>query len=510
MAGYETNIFNIIPDLWKTLGNNPRNRELADTLSNVPVPLNPFSINRGVNTLSNVDINPIKQSYLDLAYGVNNPQDNRSAANQLANIGSGVLDVAPTLPVAKAGAKGLLKVTENLPVGMSIKDVGKKLTNYEKAHLLAQERAALPVSEGGLGLPKNNTAMDRADAMNAMDFYHGTQRLDRLLEKKGIDPKRATSGPMPYGTPSTELASGYAMSKPDTSRIAADLEGNMANYFQVSPKQLGYRGTAPYSVEQSWYHLTPEQKATISENATKLGYQNPEMGEGPFVLHENSANMPFSISHYDYTLNRESRGNPLTAIRKLYGESGMIDPYDQSELADIYKTIGYPHEISQSNAPWAEAKGVLTGKAMIKNPLHTSDVENLNSIIPKLKEAFKNDRSRLKIGADNWAKDSVYTPKSWVDSLENDLQKGDVSHVWTSIPDKVTEQLKKLGYDSIIDASGKNGGYVQPVIIPFNPSQVRSRFAAFDPFRRNEADILAGVAAAPVGLLAVDNKKKKK
>ena len=41
----------------------------------------------------------------------------------------------------------------------------------------------------------------------------------------------------------------------------------------------------------------------------------------------------------------------------------------------------------------------------------------------------------------------------------------------------------------------------------FNPSQLRSRFAAFDPFRRNEADILAGVGA---GLPFIDYKDKKK
>jgi len=418
-----------------------------------------------------------------------------------------------TAPLKQAFAEMTPQDMENAMVNAgvgfagTIKGVGK--TPFEIAHMTAQKNATLPIEQGGLGLPENNTAMDRANAMGAIDFYHGTQRLDRLLEKKGIDPKRATSGPMPYGTPSTELASGYAMSKPDTSRIAAD-EGDMANYFQVSPKQLGHRGTVPYSVEQSWHYLTPEQKAMISSNATKLGYKNPEMAEGPFVLHEDSAGMPFSMSHYDYTLNRESKGNPLTAIRKLYAESGMIDPYNQSELADIYKTVGYPHEISQSNAPWAEAKGVFTGKAMMKNPLQTSDVENLKAIIPELKAAFKNDRSRLKVGADNWAKDSVYTPKSWVDSLENDLQRGDVSHVWTSIPDKVTEQLKRLGYDGIIDASGKNGGDVHPVIIPFNSSQVRSRFAAFDPLRRNENDILAALLAAPVTQLMKPEEKQKK
>jgi hypothetical protein len=49
----------------------------------------------------------------------------------------------------------------------TIKGVGGKMpkTQFEMAHDLAQERAALPVSEGGLGLPANNTAMDRAKAM---------------------------------------------------------------------------------------------------------------------------------------------------------------------------------------------------------------------------------------------------------------------------------------------------------------------------------------------------------
>lgn len=44
----------------------------------------------------------------------------------------------------------------------------------------------------------------------------------------------------------------------------------------------------------------------------------------------------------------------------------------------------------------------------------------------------------------------------------------------------------------------------------FDPSSVRSKFAAFDPLRHKSHDILAGVAAAPVGLLAVDKEKKKK
>ena len=45
----------------------------------------------------------------------------------------------------------------------------------EQALKLAQQRAALPVSEGGLGLPANNTPMDRARAMGfGTDFAHGS------------------------------------------------------------------------------------------------------------------------------------------------------------------------------------------------------------------------------------------------------------------------------------------------------------------------------------------------
>jgi hypothetical protein len=46
-----------------------------------------------------------------------------------------------------------------------------------QAHKVAQRNAALPVSEGGLGLPADNTAMDRAKAMGFdvdTTWYHGT------------------------------------------------------------------------------------------------------------------------------------------------------------------------------------------------------------------------------------------------------------------------------------------------------------------------------------------------
>jgi len=50
-------------------------------------------------------------------------------------------------------------------------------TEFELAHELAQKNASLPIEKGGLGLPDNNTAMDRAKAMGFdTPAYHGTDK----------------------------------------------------------------------------------------------------------------------------------------------------------------------------------------------------------------------------------------------------------------------------------------------------------------------------------------------
>ena len=63
----------------------------------------------------------------------------------------------------------------------------------------------------------------------------------------------------------------------------------------------------------------------------------------------------------------------------------------------------------------------------------------------------------------------------WVNELKEAVDKGENSHVWTSIPDWVTEELKKSGYDGIIDMGGKGGGQIHKVYIPFEPTQVKSQ-----------------------------------
>lgn len=372
---------------------------------------------------------------------------------------------------------------------------GKKFqTPFLKEQYIAQQIAALPVDKGGLGLSALNTPEERAAGMAkyVFPYLHGTDRLDRLLSKKYLDPKRATSGPMPYGTNDPAIASNYAASKADTSMLLGDDEQTMSNFFQVSPKSLGMRGTLPYTVEQSYNYLSPEKRKELLDNYYRLGYENPEEATGNFVLHPPGENKSIaSRDHLEYILKREGKGNPLSALRSLWGESGEL--YDNPEaLADIYKTAGYPHEILQENAPWFSAKGVFSGKVLSDNPLFTSDIENLKNLVPQLEQAFAKDRTRLaNFGADMWDKNTRYTPKQWVEQLKQDLSSGKNSYVWTSIPDKVTKQLKAMGYDTIVDQGGKMGGQGHEVVIPFEPHQVRAFTAAFNPAKKYEANLLA-------------------
>lgn len=379
------------------------------------------------------------------------------------------------------------------------------------------EAAMLPMGTGALaGVPmrageavvgagpvrRTSLPMDEASRMARAEeqgfegpWYHGTMRADRLTDAGKINPKRATSGPMPFFTDDPAIASNYAKGKPDTSM--ADIE-HTRDYFTVSPKDLGISGRSPLTVEQSWHFLPGEVKQDILAKAKRVGYENPAEASGPLTLHPPGKDASISGSQYERYL-REERGNPLAALRKLWVESGELVG-SETELANIYRLAGYKAPISEVNAPWTTANGVMPARLRMTNPLKTDDAAMMTGkVLPELEAAFKRDRTRSKpdyMGADSWDKNTRYTPREWVEQAKRDYAKGDNSFVWTSIPDKVTAELRRLGYDGILDNGGKMGGHGHRVAVPFGPEQVRSRFARFDPSKVGSKDLLASGAGA--------------
>lgn len=102
-------------------------------------------------------------------------------------------------------------------------DLGAPQGPQAEAIKLAQQRAALPISKGGLGLPANNSAAQRAEAMGfdiEMPLYHGTgddfKAFDPLMAGKN---DKGLWGKGQYLTTSPVSASSYALRKGDGANI---------------------------------------------------------------------------------------------------------------------------------------------------------------------------------------------------------------------------------------------------------------------------------------------------
>jgi hypothetical protein len=119
--------------------------------------------------------------------------------------------------------------------------VAPKLTEFEQRHLAAQKNAALPVEQGGLGLPEGNTAMDRARAMGMEDSYHGaTKEIDQIDNSKVGS--RISSNPSShlgfFSTPNVKEASRYATDFGKEGANVMPLMVRRGNSFDMQNKQF--------------------------------------------------------------------------------------------------------------------------------------------------------------------------------------------------------------------------------------------------------------------------------
>lgn len=302
-----------------------------------------------------------------------------------------------------------------------------------------------------------------------VEAFHGSARPDRV--GKVFDPKRATSGPMAYFTSSPELASRYAEGKPDTSRYNEDQ--SYQHWFKFKPQ--GSRGEVP--IDRAWHSLTPEQRRTIAERMPDI-----RMDDDGNVIYEKGGGDPGS---YGYELAQTKRGydrtgNPLAAAVETWLNSGALFG-DEGQFLDVLRLSGFPMRDVRMDDPGDTFPGVFKTFVKMNNPLVTSDIPD--STRAALERAAKTSRASARPGADMWAKNSR-TMREWLDEF-NDPERS--AYAWTSIPDKVTNTLKALGYDGIVDWSGKGGGEEHPVYIPFEPTQVKGAFnrGTFDEMKRD-------------------------
>lgn len=131
----------------------------------------------------------------------------------------------------------------------------------QEALRLAQERASLPVEQGGLGLPKDNTPQMRAQAMGFdVSAYHGTNKDFSAFDKtkRGTATDAGWYGSGEYSSPSASGANAYAMTDFPNYKESANImpllirnpesvtntHGYVTEYVTREPEQLRSRFAA--------------------------------------------------------------------------------------------------------------------------------------------------------------------------------------------------------------------------------------------------------------------------
>lgn len=317
------------------------------------------------------------------------------------------------------------------------------------------------------------------------EVFHGTQRADRVGSV--FLPSRATSGPMAFSTDTRSAAEGYANTKRDTS-IYNETEGDFHKYFKV--KIPNYNAVTldrlwailPYSKKQEMREKAPH--ITTDENGENIIYdENETRGNGGYYIDMHG-------------------NNALEALVDAWMMSGSLWN-EEEKFQKVMELAGLGEYEIQYVDPNAIYPKVYELYVEMQKPLVSYDVPK--KVITALDKASKKQsRDVAGVGTDFWDK-NTRDPIAWIEALKE----GD-AYVWTSIPDWVTNTLKKMGYDGIVDTGGKGGGTEHNVFIPFASTQYKSVYNK-GMFSKENPDIyyqFAGEKAQTAALDKLDRAKQ--
>lgn len=303
---------------------------------------------------------------------------------------------------------------------------------------------------------KNSAVRDAEGKLKVL--FHGAQRADRVNQAEKFSKDRATSGPMAFFTDDPEIASGYATGKQDTSLEVESLEP----FFKVNGKN---------DFKSAWYSIDPAKRFKIKEMAHRIG-QNEETGSIEIVMRDGDKNAGLAgRSHFEYEL-KQAGGNAIKALYEMWVNSGAIFG-EEARFTEVLRTAGIDDVVFED--PYATFPGVFPVYMNITNPLDTAAISK--KVVAALKKAAKaNPAPEYTGGVDGWDKRGPRgSGENWFPYFERGLKEGDTL-AWTVVPDWVTAELKRLGYDGIKDTGGKQGGRGHEVWIPFEENQVKSIF----------------------------------
>jgi hypothetical protein len=373
-----------------------------------------------------------------------------TGAEEVLQIGPLVLAKKPTYGVkaeqkfaggGKTGILGAIARTAEKGLERAI-----KAAPQDEALRLAQLRAALPPSQGGLGLPENNTPMQRAAAMGFVkDTYHGALRnIKRLDPRKGSTESHAGQGV--YSTDSPNDASqNYA------SAYGPDVYGKINRSMNEQEKE--WKRIRNRLWDES---LTPRQQEILLSN----------------TLNADNIGVVYPL---------KVRSNKSIHLDRPEENPAMVGPFVQyDEAADRWtETPHYP--------TFERALDEYSKRGGETNPIRDFAYDYEGEI--PARDLFNAIKKREN-------EDYLYDPYT------GELISGGVG---------AADFLKHFGIDEVRHTPQFNNrdlNIANEHIISLNPDNVRSRFAAFDPFRKDAATAAAFGVAAP-DLLAQEQEPEK-
>jgi hypothetical protein len=405
---------------------------------------------------------------------------------------------AYALGLLAQAAPVLAPLTKGLPVGASIKNVGEEL------------------------------------------IYHGTSpKAAKAIEKSGFDVTKSADGTI------------WFTNNPNIGEVAATGKGAVVKRFLNEKKMKlgGWDETDKYSTDE-----------LIQKGFDGLKLKDSETGEITYQIfnpEKLSVNKSY-ISPQQEALDTAKR-NAALPVEK----GGLGLPKDNTAM-DRAKAMGFDIEtLHGSPNPNIEAfdpmmAGGNTGNAFDNNIFATSSPEsaggyalnwkhyrNTIKTSPEFKSITREENSLLRdIGNLREAGDieGVANVRARLEELTqqktniyNDFMAGKLGSEGSSIYPLMARSQDFLPYEAeganwmranrpaidaaeqagysgaliknVKDNAGANLGTIADVLATSDPSRFRSRFAAFDPMRTKEADILAGVL--PLGLLTDEEQRKK-
>lgn len=347
----------------------------------------------------------------------------------------------------------------------TLPDDGVKFSRRDTEYLSAVEAGDMETAQ---------RMVDEAakEAGYTIKAYHGTSRADRVGNVFRAD--RATSGPMAFFTDDRAIAENYSRNKKDTS-IAYDTDYDTYETQFRASSQNGAKYTLDMPVHRAWGYIDLRKRNEIKRKAGQLRF-DWDGDDDAFILDPNTQE---ANGGFQWQL-KNARGNVITALEEQWLNSGNLFN-NEVRFLEVLEMVGVKEELERvgfnlsfKDPNYREEK-VYDTYLRITKPFDATKkateafIKRFENWIDK-QPYGKYDRESQ--SADMWDKNNV-SAESFAERMRDDLERG-TSHAWTSIPDSMTDYLKHLHYDGIVDAGGKNGGVVHIVYIPFYSEQVKS------------------------------------